>query len=90
MRKQWLGLSPVCNLAGAYLIKAQIDKLVRKIEIIQEEIKECKKHPVSHNERLRLPGLDTQLGAVRGEKVLLMQQLQGAVSCVCCCSVYHT
>ena len=68
-----------------------------KIESVELKIMECEKFPEGHNERERLPGLEAQLAAVLWERLLLMQQLQGAMllcvprmSCVCCCSVYHT
>ena len=71
-------------------MEAQIDKLVREIqtsreeiETLEEEIKECTKLPEGHNERLCLAGLDAQLGAVLGEELLLMQQLQGAMPALC-------
>ena len=97
VRKQLLGLSPVCNLSGAYLIEAQKEELVQEvvslrveIKTIKEEIKECEKHPEGHNECLQLPGLDAQLAAVQaqlaavmGEELLLMRQLQGAMPALC-------
>ena len=68
-----------------------------EIVSLRLEIKGCKRLPEGHNERLRLSGLDAQLAAAMGEKLLLMQQLQGAMPALCAthelclsCSVYHT
>ena len=77
------GLSPVCNLAGAHLMMANIDKLVQQIETLQVKVKTLEELPVGHDERLRLPMLDAQLAAILGEKLLLMQQLQGAMPALC-------
>ena len=56
---------------------------MQEIVSLRMETKECKKLPEGHNERLQLSGLAALLAAVLGEKLLLMQQLQGAMPALC-------